>query len=342
METVNIGPREQKIVDLMDKYKARTEKKLNELKSKYPSLYYERVKKWVDANFSFIDEVWDIIGRDVNFTGIKKLEITLLEGRGYKYFDAKDMSSYVAPIKLAEFTYDVPGETNGYIKNTTAYAIESAVSETGIREYVNSYCEKIYKRLEAMRKDYRETLRNNKAEAKKQDYEARKAKFYDIKVGETPALKLFLDAWKKDYIDYYQDASNIEKAKAFYDGWKEACDKYKQEHPSIHYGSQEYRELDDLQEKEKKAWETYSLFRRKPEKLQEDADLIATAMEADFINSVSKYCEKIEDASLHFEQGKLNGIVTGADGRRWRVETIFAEGPIQRLHLRTLVHEIRI
>lgn len=343
MEAANIGPREQKIVDLMNKYKARAEKKLKELKSKYPALYYERVKEWADANFSFVDEVWDIINRDVDFRGITKLEGTLLEGRGYKYFNAKDLSAYVAPIKLAEFTYDVPGESTEYITNTTAYDIGNAASAVGVRDCVNGYASNLYKRFEAMQKDYRETLRNNKAEAKKQDYEARKAKFYDIKVGETPALKLFLDAWKKDYIDYYQDASNTEKAKAFYEGWKEACDKYKQEHPTIHYGTPEYRELDDLQEKEKKAWETYSLFRRKPEKLQEDADLIATAMEADFINSVSKYCEKIEDASLHFEQGKLNGIVTGADGRKWRVETIFAGGyNIQKLHLRTLVHEIRI
>lgn len=341
MGTSNIGPREQKVIDLMNKYKARAEKKLAEVKSKYPSLYYERIKKWVDTNFSFIDEVWEIIDRDPFFKGIGKLECTLLEGRDYKYFNAKNYDAYRAPISISEFTDDVPGEPDGWITNRTAYDIEQAAHD--VMDCVDSYCEKIYKRLEALQKDYREAQRTDKADAKKRDYEARRAKFYDIKIGETPALKLFLDDWKKGYIKYYQNPANIKKAKAHYEGWVEARQKYNEEHPHIRYGSAEYREEYDMYEEEKKAYAKYAPFKRDLKKLQEDADLIAIAMEADFINSVSKYCEKIKDASLHFEHGKLNGIVTGEDGKKWRVETIFAGGyAIQKLHLRTLVHEIRV
>ena len=337
--TLAIGPKEQKVVDTMNRYKARAEKRLKELESKYPALYYEKAKKWADANFSFIDEVWDIMDGDINFKGIKKLIGTLLEGRGYKHFNYENFSLYSAPISLAEFTDDVPGESNGYITNTTAYNIQNAVYAVGLDDCIRGYSSNLIKRLEARQKDYKDTVRTNKAEAKKQDFEARKAKFYDIKVGETPALKLFLDAWKKDYVEYFQNPSNVEKAKSYYLKCKNVYEEYDDKR-----GTSEYSGVTahDLYSDYKKSRETYSLYTRKPEKLQEDADLIATAMEADFINSVSKYCEKIVDANLHFEQGKLNGIVTGADGKKWRVETIFAEGPIQRLHLRTLVHEMRI
>lgn len=66
----------------------------------------------------------------------------------------------------------------------------------------------------------------------------------------------------------------------------------------------------------------------------------------DLVNRVTKITGPVRDWSgLHVTTGNsggavLNGIVIGDDGKA-KVESIYAEGPIQRLHIRTLVKEIK-
>lgn len=66
----------------------------------------------------------------------------------------------------------------------------------------------------------------------------------------------------------------------------------------------------------------------------------------DLLNRVTKITGPVTSyAGLHLTRGNggwsvLNGIVDGEDGRA-EVKSILASGPIQRLHIRTLVHKIR-
>jgi hypothetical protein len=65
----------------------------------------------------------------------------------------------------------------------------------------------------------------------------------------------------------------------------------------------------------------------------------------DLVNRVTKITGPITSWSgLYMTQGNsgwsvLNGIVEGEDGKA-KVESILASGPIQRLHVRTLVHKV--
>ncbi len=65
----------------------------------------------------------------------------------------------------------------------------------------------------------------------------------------------------------------------------------------------------------------------------------------DLLKRVTKITGAVTDWSgLHLTQGNmglvLNGLVIGEDGKA-RVESIYAEGPIQRLHIRTLVKVVK-
>lgn len=66
----------------------------------------------------------------------------------------------------------------------------------------------------------------------------------------------------------------------------------------------------------------------------------------DLVNRVTKITGPVRDWSgLHVTSGNgggavLNGVVIGEEGKA-RVESIYASGPVQRLHIRTLVKEIK-
>lgn len=65
----------------------------------------------------------------------------------------------------------------------------------------------------------------------------------------------------------------------------------------------------------------------------------------DLLKRVTKITGPVTDWSgLHITQGNmgavLNGIVVGEEGKA-RVESIYASGPVQRLHIRTLVKEVK-
>lgn len=326
---MEVGQREQKVINTMEKYKARIEKSLTKLQKTSPEAY-EIAKKYVDDNISLADEIWDIIARDPEFKGINKLEDTFLAKRNLKY--PRQWSSEEL-ISIYNYT-----DNKEIIE-----AIKEVGGLTGYPNYVEDYDQASRKRLEARKTDIRMNARADKADAKEREYQARRAIFYNIKIGDTPALTLFLDNWKKDYTEYYLNSENKEKAKKVYQEIKKAYEEYNNAYKTGKKTWEEREELKRLEGEYDDAIKAYTLFKRSPEKIYDDSLTIAAGLEADFINSVSKYCEEVEDADLYFEQGKLNGIVTGKDGRKWRVHTIWAGGfgTLQVLHLRTLVHEVK-
>lgn len=329
---MEIGQREQKVVNTMEKYKARIEKSLTKLQKTSPSAY-TIARKYVDDNISLADEIWDIIAKDPDFKGISKLEDTMLTGRNLKYprqWPSEEL------ISIYNYTDD----------KTIIEAIRDVGGLAGYPNYVEDYDQASRKRLEARQTDIRMEARANKAGNKEREYQDKRAKFYNVKIGDTPALTVFLDSWKKDYTDYYLSEENKTKAKKEYSRAKKTYEEYSEAHRDG-WGKkktrEEINELNRLGNIYGEATKAYALFKRTPEKIYDDSIAIANGLEADFINSVYKYCENIADVDLHFEQGKLNGIVTGKDGRKWRVHTIWAGGfgTLQVLHLRTLVHEVK-
>lgn len=326
---MEIGQREQKVVNTMEKYKARIEKSLTKLQKTSPEAY-EIAKKYVDDNISLADEIWDIIAKDPEFKGISKLEDTFLAKRNLKH-----PRQWPSEELISIYNYTDNKEV--------IEAIEEVGGLAGYPNYVEDYDQASRKRLEARKTDIRMNARANKADAKEKEYQAKRAKFYAIKIGDTPALTLFLDNWKRDYTEYYLSSENKEKAKKVYQDTKKAYEEYYNAHKTGKKTWEEREELKRLEGEYDEAIKSYTLFKRPAEKIYDDAIAIATGLEADFINSVSKYCEDIADVDLHFEQSKLNGIVTGKDGKKWRVHTIWAGGfgTLQVLHLRTLVHEVK-
>lgn len=326
---MEIGQREQKVVNTMEKYKARIEKSLSKLQKTSPRAY-EIARKYVNDNISLADEIWEIIAKDPDFKGINKLEDTFLTKRNLKY-----PRRWPSEELISIYNYTDNKEIIEAIKEVGGLA--------GYPNYVEDYDQASRKRLEARKTDIRMNARADKADAKEKEYQAKRAKFYAIKIGDTPALTIFLDNWKKDYTEYYLNSENKEKAKKVYQDTKKAYEEYNNSYKTGKKTWEEREELKRLENEYDDAIKSYTLFKRSAEKIYDDAVAIAAGLEADFINSVSKYCEDIADVDLHFEQGKLNGIVTGKDGKKWRVHTIWAGGfgTLQVLHLRTLVHEVK-
>lgn len=326
---MEIGQREQKVVNTMEKYKARIEKSLSKLQKTSPRAY-EIARKYVNDNISLADEIWEIIAKDPDFKGINKLEDTFLTKRNLKY-----PRRWPSEELISIYNYTDNKEIIEAIKEVGGLA--------GYPNYVEDYDQASRKRLEARKTDIRMNARADKADAKEKEYQAKRAKFYAIKIGDTPALAIFLDNWKKDYTEYYLNSENKEKAKKVYQDTKKAYEEYNNSYKTGKKTWEEREELKRLENEYDDAIKSYTLFKRSAEKIYDDAVAIAAGLEADFINSVSKYCEDIADVDLHFEQGKLNGIVTGKDGKKWRVHTIWAGGfgTLQVLHLRTLVHEVK-
>ena len=138
--------------------------------------------------------------------------------------------------------------------------------------------------------------------------------------------------FKNDLIDRWNE----------YDRWKKAQmkkDYSKLNHADWHTTSK------TMSEKWGRGWYDYYHY-TSLEYLYEQNKKDAEALIIDMLDRVTKYTGKITDVTgLDLERDNqgyavINGTVYGEDGKA-RVESIYASGPIQRLHVRVLVKSVK-
>lgn len=326
-----VGPKEMKVMNTMEKYRKSTEKwKINALKAvkkgEITEDLYRRVCDFIEYNLSKVDEIWNYVKneREYSFRLLKKYASVVTDSESYSSYDAlKSLHDYVSGNEIHDLWGISPDIDN----------------------VVTGFCSSLPKRFEARCMDFRNQNRTEKKETKEAQYQRIRFQFLSAKTGNVPTLTLFLDKWRENYFNFFMDPKNKENAEkdeaikekelADYTAELDASRKVR-----YHFQDPTYVELENAYS-EARAWSRE--FQRTPEDIQKAALDQADNMERSFINSVFKYSGEIDKVKLHFGEGnRLNGTVYGEDGRVWSVETIFAGGyNIQRLHLRTLVHEIR-
>ena len=210
-----------------------------------------------------------------------------------------------------------------------------------IENAVNGYCESLDKRIEAINMDRRVALRTEKKDAKERQYNEIRKKFYVVKQGEIPTMKLFLDNYIERYVAHYTDETIKEGYRRAYENLEAQRKRMEKDYWSS--SKEERKKYYDISERTTSAWREYYPFTRSREEIEKDAKLNADNLERNFILAVYGYSGEIESVELKWGKGgNLNGTAIGKDGRKWKIETVLAGGyNIQCLHLRTLVHEIK-
>ena len=318
------GEREQKVASNMERKLATIEKwKAVAQKSIAKGLIseneYEMVCEWADRNVKCVDTALaelkkipgEISSRD------EKREISLASGTPVK---SLNWGSFIdMDFKVASLWNIKPD-------------IENAV---------NGYCESLDKRIEAINMDRRAALRTEKKDAKERQYNEIRKKFYVVKQGEIPTMKLFLDNYIERYVAHYTDETIKEGYRRAYENLEAQRKRMEKDYWSS--SKEERKKYYDISERTTSAWREYYPFTRSREEIEKDAKLNADNLERNFILAVYGYSGEIESVELKWGKGgNLNGTATGKDGRKWKIETVLAGGyNIQCLHLRTLVHEIK-
>ena len=318
------GEREQKVASNMERKLATIEKwKAVAQKSIAKGLIseneYEMVCEWADRNVKCVDTALaelkmipgEISSRD------EKREISLACGTPVK---SLNWGSFIdMDFKVASLWNIKPD-------------IENAV---------NGYCESLDKRIEAINMDRRAALRTEKKDAKERQFNEIRKKFYVVKQGEIPTMKLFLDNYIERYVAHYTDETIKEGYRRAYENLEAQRKRMEKDYWSS--SKEERKKYYDISERTTSAWREYYPFTRSREEIEKDAKLNADNLERNFILAVYGYSGEIESVELKWGKGgNLNGTATGKDGRKWKIETVLAGGyNIQCLHLRTLVHEIK-
>ena len=192
---------------------------------------------------------------------------------------------------------------------------------------------------------YKSSIRDFKKKINK--YEALMAEYNGMLVGkvkEYPVVRQYVEAWKKNCIDYITDPENIQDCIEAYNVMKQRQDEVEEEYKAKGYKSWEsYSARKDVEKKFLREWGfiyEYLLMYNKTidmERLERDYKYEADRKYNKFIEDAEYYVGEITDISgLSIgRKGDLNGFVVGTKGKA-EVTTIAAEGPIQRFHYRTL------
>lgn len=187
------------------------------------------------------------------------------------------------------------------------------------------------------------------------NYENQLAELESIK-RDISVLVKFLNNWKGKVADYYLKERDSEERRSFRKEVDEAYDKYTEYRNSTSYSKldqdrltflrREYRELDrayqvryafvlNMEGKSQYHGITFE------EELEKELQREWEAKYDDLLRRMEDVIGNITDASFLSvsPKGNIDGYVVGEKGKA-KIDTIPAEGPIQRFHYRTLVHKI--
>jgi len=207
-------------------------------------------------------------------------------------------------------------------------------------------------------KDYkRATLSMDKkclrdAEKKLNKYEAQMAELKLLQVGkvkEYPVLRQFVENWKQYCIKTIADPEIIKKCiaarKEMYEDIKKVEEEYKAQGKPL-WSS--YNKCESIKHDFNRSWGfvadymIWSEERIDMERLEKDYTYFAEQKYNKFIEDCEFYVGEITDTSdLSIgDKGDINGHVVGVKATA-NVNTISAEGPIQRFHYRTLFKMVK-
>ena len=192
---------------------------------------------------------------------------------------------------------------------------------------------------------YKTSIRDFKKKINK--YEALIAEYNGMLVGkvkEYPVVRQYVETWKKNCIDYITDPQTIGDCIESYNSMRKHQEEVEADYKARGYKSWEsYNARKDIEKSFLRTWgfvyEYLSMYNKTidMERLERDYKYEADRKYNKFIEDAEYYVGEITAISgLSIgRNGDLNGFVVGTKGKA-EVNTIAAEGPIQRFHYRTL------
>lgn len=234
----------------------------------------------------------------------------------------------------------------------TAKQITSKINQTQkkideINRYIKMYQEWIIQsKSELDVKRYNTTIRQYEKKINK--YEAQMAELKLLqkgKVKEYPVLRQFVEGWKNYCIAAITNSEVVKECIKAHKEMKEDIKKVEEEYKAQGKASwKSYNECEDIKHDFNRAWGfvadymIWSEERIDMERLEKDYTYFAEQKYNKFIEDCEFYVGEITDTSnLSIgDKGDINGHVVGVKAKA-NVNTISAEGPVQKFHYRTLI-----